>query len=236
MAGYARLSWLFLTPLHPACSRRLSTSLLSRLTTRRCPSASLRLRVNPVGLRPSWALPFAPVHPRGGGVRTLRVSQSFAARRRRKKILSCVFRGHAPRKTLCSWKIGRQFRRNRVLFSMHPLKKVQGFFEKARTLPCCHATPPSADARFPYDSEQPWRAMPACHGYSSLQSNRAAPGASHFFIVTPHLLTTPGFPPTQGKPGRALPALGFALRSGPSGLFRGLRTSVMSRLAPLRHA
>ena len=49
------------------------TAGLSRLTTRRCPSASLRLRANPVGLRPPWALPFAPVHPRGGGVRTLRL-------------------------------------------------------------------------------------------------------------------------------------------------------------------
>ena len=38
-------------------------SVMSRLTTRRCPSASLRLRANPAGLRPSWALPFAPVHP-----------------------------------------------------------------------------------------------------------------------------------------------------------------------------
>ena len=49
------------------------TAGLSRLTTRRCPSASLRLRANPVGLRPPWALPFAPVHPRGGGVRALRL-------------------------------------------------------------------------------------------------------------------------------------------------------------------
>ena len=52
--------------------RLLTTPGLSRLTTRRCPSASLRLRANPVGLRPPWVLPFAPVHPRGGGVRTLR--------------------------------------------------------------------------------------------------------------------------------------------------------------------
>ncbi len=102
-----------------------------------------------------------------------------------------------------------------------------GLFATARTLPLCHATPPSADARpvtphnpplslgfpttqgkpgralpalgfalrsspsegrrgsdaslLPSDSEQPLRASPACHGYSSLQSNRAAPGASHFF-------------------------------------------------------
>ena len=55
-------------PLSPPC-----TLGLSRLTTRRCPSASLRLRANPVGLCPPWALPFAPVHPRGGGVRTLRI-------------------------------------------------------------------------------------------------------------------------------------------------------------------
>ena len=50
-----------------------ATAGLSRLTTRRCPSASLRLRANPAGLCPPWALPFAPVHPRGGGVRTLRL-------------------------------------------------------------------------------------------------------------------------------------------------------------------
>ncbi len=44
-----------------------------------------------------------------------------------------------------------------------------------------------------------------------------------FFIVTP--LSPPltlGFPPTQGKSGRAMPALGFALRSSPSELLRGL--------------
>ena len=107
-----------------------------------------------------------------------------------------------------------------------------GGFATARTLLHCHATPPSAYARFPSDSEQPLRASPAYHGYSSLQSNRAAPGASHFFIVTPRLLTTPGFPPTQGKPGRALPALGFALRSGPSGLFATARTLLHCHATP----
>ena len=52
-------------------------SVMSRLTTRRCPSASLRLRANPAGLRPPWALPFAPVHPGcSGGSALLRCHAS----------------------------------------------------------------------------------------------------------------------------------------------------------------
>ena len=58
--------------------------------------------------------------------------------------------------------------------------------------------------------------------------------ASHFFIVTPRLLTTLGFPTTQGKSGRAAPALGFALRFGPSGLFATARTLLIIPF-PLLH-
>ncbi len=49
---------------------------------------------------------FDLVYPGGGGVRMLRVSQSFAVRRRRNKVQSRVFRGHAPRKTLHSGEMG----------------------------------------------------------------------------------------------------------------------------------
>ncbi len=84
---------------------------------------------------------------------------------------------------------GRQFRRNRALFPLHPLKKALDFFEKA------HATRP----------------------------------------VTPHNPPLSlGFLATQGKPGRATPALGFALRSSPSEGRRGSDASSLSRLAPLR--
>ncbi len=108
--------------------RGLSASQLSRFAPLRLRSASLRLRANPAGRCPPWALPFAPVHPSYSGGSALRVSPSSAARRRRNKIQLCVFRGHAPRKTLCSGEMGRQFRRNRAAFTLHPLKKVLGLF------------------------------------------------------------------------------------------------------------
>ena len=61
IAGFARLSWLFLASVQPGCSQRLG-----RFGSHRVPP------------------------PAGGGI----------------KSKPRVFRGHAPRKTLCSWKIG----------------------------------------------------------------------------------------------------------------------------------
>ena len=119
-------------------------------------------------------------------------------------------------------------------FPCIPSKKSLDFFEAAtaQALLPCHATPPSVYARFPSDSEQirPGCARPGI--YSSLQSNRATPGASHFFLVMLHLPPlTPGFPPTRNSHGGLCPPEMAIPRFSPTGLLRGLRTSSLSRLA-----
>ena len=117
-----------------------------------------------------------------GGVRTLRVSQSSAARRRRNKIQSRVFRGHAPWKTLCSGEMGRQFRQKSSRISPASFsQKSLDFWEKAHdgsALPCCHASQPAAVPRLPYDSGQT-RSGCARPGFCpSLQSIRAVRNGS----------------------------------------------------------
>ena len=96
----------------------------------------------------------------------------------------------------------------------------------ARTLLHCHASP-ARNGWLRSDSEQNRVASPPWVLFLTSLHPACSRRLGRFFIVTPRLLTTPGFPPTQGKPGRALPALGFALRSGPSGLFATARTLLL---------
>ena len=77
------------------------------------------------------------------------------------------------KKTLCSGEIGRQFRRNRTLFPLHPPHKSPWTFVRA-----------FATAGFPpIRNKTGWLRPPGF--YSSLRSNQAATGAVHFFIITP---------------------------------------------------
>ena len=103
----------------------------------------------------------------------------------------------------------------------------------ARTLLHCHASP-ARNGWLRSDSEQNRVASPPWVLFLTSLHPACSRRLGRFFIVTPRLLTTPGFPTTQGKSGRAMPALGFALRFGPSELFATARTLLIIPF-PLLH-
>ena len=92
----------------------------------------------------------------------------------------------------------------------------------ARTLLHCHASP-VRNGWLPSDSGQAWRAAPAlCLSLTSVHP-ACSQRLGRFFIVTPRLLTTPGFPPTRDNHGRLRLPYMVIPRSGPSGLFATAR-------------
>ena len=134
---------LSLTPVHPACSRRLRRFAI--VTPRSPPPrlTSLRLGTNSAGRCPSWNLFLAAVQSSCSGGSALLPCHASPAHDARLPSDS----GHKQA--------------GYAVLSLYPSLRSIRAVRDGSALLHCHALLPSADARFPSDSEQPLRAAPA---------------------------------------------------------------------------